>query len=80
MREAQDMANKKAVSESGYRHEAFEQDSAIIPHSELNTSQVARNNVIHMKNMIIELQEVLSTNAKYANEVERLNKLLKTMH
>jgi hypothetical protein len=73
------MVTKKAMSESGYRERHFIADSNLEVNSELNTSLVARNNVIHMKNMIIELQEVLSTNAKYATEVEKLNFMLKSM-
>jgi|JI9StandDraft_2_1071091.scaffolds.fasta_scaffold75745_2 hypothetical protein len=73
------MVTKKAMSESGYRERRIVTDSNIGANSELNTSLVARNNVIHMKNMIIELQEVLATNAKYANEVEKLNFMLKSM-
>lgn len=80
MLEAQMMVGKKAMSESGYRDSRhFNRDSNVVANSELNTSLVARHNVIHMKNMIIELQEVLATNAKYANEVERLNFMLKNM-
>lgn len=56
MLEAQRMVSKKAMSESGYRDSRhFVPNSQIIANSELNTSLVARNNVIHMKNMIIEL-------------------------
>jgi len=79
MLEAQKMVAKKAMSESGYHSRQFAPDSQVIANSELNTSLVARNNVIHMKNMIIELQEVLATNAKHANEVERLNFMLQNM-
>lgn len=79
MLEAQQMVTKKAMSESGHYSRQFQGETQQVANSELNASLVARNNVIHMKNMIIELQEVLATNAKYANEVERLNFMLKNM-
>lgn len=86
MLEAKDMVSgKKAMSESGHasshlRRKINPDESFQMAASELNETMVAKNNVIHMKNMILELQQVLATKAQYASEVEKINFMLKNMH